>query len=263
MDSSQFFKIRFESFSKDIDLDQELIELVANDPNNQVIANPATQLIYLYLVDYVRYFSSCWFSNQSLDVLDWGCGKGHITYLLQKGQDRVVSADRRMDAVDSSFGQSTPIIDKMGITVVPLEDDYVLPFEDDSFDVVISMGVLEHVPKDMESVKEIARVLRPNGLFFCFFLPYKLSWTQAILKARGITYHDRLYDRTIVNTLTNDSGLEILDFWHRQLFPKHSARFKNYRTLEKVDQWLTFNTFLKYFATNIEFVCVNVGKVKQ
>jgi len=260
MASSQHSKIRFDSFCKDIELDKELIELIANEPSNLVIANPATQFIYLYLVDYIQQFSGSWFANRNLDVLDWGCGKGHITYLLQKGQDRVVSADRRLDATDSSFGQRTPIIDAKGIEVVPLEHDYILPFADDSFDVVISMGVLEHVPKDTESVKEIARILRPNGLFFCFFLPYKFSWTQAIERARGVTYHDRLYTKKIVDAVMYENGLEVLDFWHRQLFPKNSARSKNYRMLERLDQWLTSKTFLKFFATNIEFVCMNAGK---
>lgn len=41
-----------------------------------------------------------------------------------------------------------------------------LPFEDNSFDVVIFLAVLEHIPKDTEpqALAEIHRVLKPNGL---------------------------------------------------------------------------------------------------
>ncbi len=39
-----------------------------------------------------------------------------------------------------------------------------LPYADDTFDVVYSFQVIEHVPKDDEFLKEAKRVLRPNGV---------------------------------------------------------------------------------------------------
>ena len=38
-----------------------------------------------------------------------------------------------------------------------------LPFEDDSFDIVFSHGVLHHIPEIRAAQKEIARVLKPEG----------------------------------------------------------------------------------------------------
>src|SRR5437867_3445816 len=38
-----------------------------------------------------------------------------------------------------------------------------LPFEDDSFDVVYSNGVIHHTPNTADVVKEMFRVLRPGG----------------------------------------------------------------------------------------------------
>jgi ubiquinone/menaquinone biosynthesis C-methylase UbiE len=60
------------------------------------------------------------------------------------------------------------------------------------------VGVLEHVPNDQASLSEIVRVLKPDGLFFCFFLPTTLSWTQKVAHMRGNDYHDRLYDEKMV-----------------------------------------------------------------
>jgi SAM-dependent methyltransferase len=39
-----------------------------------------------------------------------------------------------------------------------------LPFEDGSFDAVLCSHVLEHIPEDVEAAREMARVLRTDGL---------------------------------------------------------------------------------------------------
>lgn len=38
-----------------------------------------------------------------------------------------------------------------------------LPFEDDSFDLILCLHVLEHVPDDSRAIAELYRVLRPGG----------------------------------------------------------------------------------------------------
>jgi ubiquinone/menaquinone biosynthesis C-methylase UbiE len=38
-----------------------------------------------------------------------------------------------------------------------------MPFENESFDVVICNHVLEHVPDDKKAMKEIQRILKPKG----------------------------------------------------------------------------------------------------
>jgi SAM-dependent methyltransferase len=42
--------------------------------------------------------------------------------------------------------------------------DWRLPFRDRSFDVVLALEVLEHVPEDVDMLQEMVRVLRPGGL---------------------------------------------------------------------------------------------------
>jgi SAM-dependent methyltransferase len=51
------------------------------------------------------------------------------------------------------------------------EDLENLTFDDESFDVVVTQDVLEHVLRPNRALAEIARVLRPNGLHI-FTVPY-------------------------------------------------------------------------------------------
>jgi SAM-dependent methyltransferase len=191
-------------------------------------------------------------NTEQITILDWGCGKGHISYLLRKHGFNVMSCDRAGKADDSAFGQATPIIQEANISVVPLTDDVALPFADASFDCVVSFGVLEHVPADLASLREIRRVLKADGLLYITFLPYFLSWTQAVARVMGNTYHDRLYRSDGVRRIAAEARFSVRALWHAQLFPKNTVPLRFDPVLERVDRFLCAHTPLKYFATNVE-----------
>ena len=249
-------KLRHRVFATRFPLDSRLVELAQRTTSHSFLANAASHNSYLFLLDYLKAFSEARLQKKpcGLRILDWGCGKGHCTYLLRNLGFKVVSCDIERGAGDSAFGQETPIIEAENIDVIPLKDRVKLPFESESFDIVLSMGVLEHVESDLESLREIYRILRPGGLFFCFFLPFVGSWTQYLMRCSGDDYHDRLYTKSKVNSLLKETGFDLQDIWHRQLFPKNSVRYPAYRAFESVDQALVRLTPLKYLATNIEFV---------
>lgn len=50
-----------------------------------------------------------------------------------------------------------------------------LPFGDASFDIVFSDGVLEHFESIEKPIKEMARILKPGGIFAAEVVPKKLS----------------------------------------------------------------------------------------
>lgn len=54
-----------------------------------------------------------------------------------------------------------------------------LPFADDSFDMVLSCGVLEYVPLE-DGLAELARVLKPGGKLV--FIPVKPSFVGSVLE---------------------------------------------------------------------------------
>lgn len=53
-----------------------------------------------------------------------------------------------------------------------------LPFEDDSFDCVVSFQVIEHIKDDRRLVEEVRRVLKPGGKFIVSTPNRKMSLTR-------------------------------------------------------------------------------------
>ncbi len=192
---------------------------------------------------------------EKVNILDWGCGRGHITYLLRKRGFSVTACDRDGGADENSaFRSERPILAEQNIDVVPLTDEVKLPFQSGSFDCVTSFGVLEHVARDLDSLKEIRRVLRPGGILYIAFLPYPLSWTQAAARLFGDRYHDRLYRRRRLRELAYAAEFRVQAVWFGQLFPKNPTPLVLDRVLEPIDRLACRYTPLKYFATNLEAV---------
>ena len=231
-------------------LDPYLVALSKRVPSHRFLGG-ATQGCYGRQVALLRaYVESMGQRPADVRVLDWGTGKGHISYLLRQEGFQVTGCDVDQPTEDSTFGQATPLLSEHPVPVVPLDHPWRLPFDDASFDVVVSFGVLEHVPDDAQSLREIRRVLKARGLFFFSFLPYWLSWTQRVAHLRGDRYHERLYRKRDVDRLAADAGFEVEAMWHGQLLPKNSLRHSDIR--ERVDRWLTWYTPLRYLATNLE-----------
>lgn len=248
------FPLPFGFLSVPAALDDYLLDVARREPSHRFLAG-ATQGCYLRLVNLLT--EGCRQQQPDLGqvrVLDWGTGKGHISYLLRKAGFTVVSCDLQSGGDDSSFGQRTPIIQEQHIDVVPLTHECDLPFEDANFDVVVSFGVLEHVGDDLRSLKEIRRVLKQGGIFFFCFLPYRFSWTQRLAHLRGNYYHPVLYSKSDVRRLAGAAGFHLDRVWNGQLFPKNALPHSNF--LERTDRFLTNWTPLKYLATNLEGVMV-------
>jgi ubiquinone/menaquinone biosynthesis C-methylase UbiE len=99
-------------------------------------------------------------------VLDLGCGNGRNAMFFAKQGFSVAGIDVSAQAIDWASEWSR----REGLEVdFRVGDVSSLPFADASFDVVVSHGVLDHVPMQIavKAAAEVARVLRPKGLFYC------------------------------------------------------------------------------------------------
>jgi len=116
-------------------------------------------------------------------VLDAGCGTGLLTLALL----RVLKRPAEITAVDLS-GRSLQTArravrkhahDPRHKISFVRANALSLPFPDDSFDLVVTSGVLEYLPL-REGLGELARVLAPGG--HLFFLPVRPSHATRLLE---------------------------------------------------------------------------------
>lgn len=249
---------RLASFGRHHELDPVITELSRGVPRHEFLANPSGQYPYHYLCDFVKRFSETHFGKplSELRVVDWGCGRGQVSYLLRKLGAEVVSCDVAPELREERHRAGDfPILEKTGLELTLLDHAWRLPFESESVDVFLSFGVLEHVPHEFESLTEIRRSLKPGGLFFCLNLPNRGSWVHVLNHLRGNFNHERFYTPNGTRRLLESAGLQVLDLWFRQLFPKNSIRYPNFRAFERLDQLLC-RTPLGWLATSLEFLAL-------
>ncbi len=100
---------------------------------------------------------------------------------------------------------------------------HLLPYDDNSFDAVIGSGVLEHVPNDSESLKELYRVLKPGGVFIMTMLPNWLSYTEWLNRMMKNPHHLRRYGLGEAKHMLMHHGFLPLISGFHQVFPSLSS----------------------------------------
>ena len=128
------------------------------------------------------------------DVLELGCGAAQAGRWL-------VSQGARVTAFDVSLGQllmARELDRRTGIVVPTVQADaQALPFRDEAFDVVASaFGAVPFVSDSAGTMREVARVLRPGGLFV-FSTTHPVRWVFPDDPGpAGLTATTPYFDRT-------------------------------------------------------------------
>ena len=122
-------------------------------------------------------------------ILEIGCGIGTVVYELSgKGHD-IIGIDISGEAIE--YGR-----EKYGDIILEVQAAETLPYEDESFEVVLSFDLFEHIAAIDKHISEVRRVLRLGG-YYLFQTPnrysniiYETLWTKSLHWRR---YHPSLH----------------------------------------------------------------------
>lgn len=130
-----------------------------------------------------------------LEILDAGCGSGrNMLELMQYG------SVRGLELADTSVARARG----RGVGEVAQGTLDEIPFPDDTFDLAVSLDVLEHLDDDRRALRELRRTVKPGGTLLVTVPAYPWLWSEHDV----VNHHRRRYTRKTLEAAAGDAG------WH-------------------------------------------------
>lgn len=158
------------------------------------------KIILTFLKKYLK-------KKHDLKIVDIGCGAGGMIDLLGY-YGTVTGVDKNKHIVHHNKKNGRKVycgnLDKLN-------------FSDNSFELVTLLEVLEHVNDDMKGLKEVYRILKPEGIFFISVPAFPILWSSHDYAS----HHKRRYTKKELEMKLLKSGFDILNisFFDSFLFP--------------------------------------------
>jgi len=200
-------------------------------------------------------------------ILDLGCGEG--VWLPQFAKftqpENVFGCDIDQESVDLAKKLLAPIPAK-NLVVSPTEH---LPYADGFFDIVFANEVMEHVTDDLETAREVYRIIKSGGQFVIFspnrgwpfethgmFIGKKYYWGNIFLLpwlpkfiSKKFAPHVRNYSNSDIEKILLSAGFSLT--YHRHVFPGFDGLVRKYGKFGKFVRSLILSlesTPLEYFG---------------
>jgi 2-polyprenyl-6-hydroxyphenyl methylase / 3-demethylubiquinone-9 3-methyltransferase len=124
--------------------------------------------------------------KQDSNILDLGCGGGLLLNKLgMNGFPNLFGIDPSSNSINIAKSKSIELGLKINYTS---GDIYNLPYDDESFELIILADVLDHLSDLKSAMKEIKRVLKKGGILF-FETIDRNFYSFLIIKLLGETFH--------------------------------------------------------------------------
>lgn len=197
-------------------------------------------------------------NNKNITLIDIGTGHGYVAIEMAKLGINVIATDLAKEALDNikRFKKEFNLENIRTITCSAEK----IPVKNESVDYIVANAVLEHIPKELEAIKEWKRILKKEGRMYVV-VPLRLKyiwpffWPIHILHDRHIG-HLRRYDLEI---LKKKFDLDIIKVFYTGHFKKvvvslitglmHINKYD--RVLEQIDKAAENNL---YGASNITVI---------
>jgi SAM-dependent methyltransferase len=142
-------------------------------------------------------------------VLDYGFG--HASYLCDF-HDRGVAISGAEIA-----GHLVEACRNNGLDVHKVDNFSRIPFKDGTFDIVYLMQVFEHLHDPHGSMKELARILKNEGMLYLALPNTASAWRKVFGKnwASGwfAPFHLFHYNRDTLAKMAGEHGFEVIESW--------------------------------------------------
>jgi ubiquinone/menaquinone biosynthesis C-methylase UbiE len=169
-----------------------------------VVNNPVRVMIQRRIIKWIKGVTRI---TPQARILEIGCGRGAGACLIQEefhpATLHAFDLDQRMIRL---AGRYLAAESKVKIFLY-VGDVLTLPYRDGVLDAVFGFGVLHHLPDWRAGLREVARVLKPGGIYFLEeFYP---QFYQNFLARRLFLHpeHDRFYSHDLRAALT-EAGFE-------------------------------------------------------
>ena len=178
-------------------------------------------------------------------LLDAGCGTGWFSkWACDRGAD--------VTSMDLGEGLLTQVAAKCASKRV-VGSILDIPFNDESFDIIVSSEVIEHTPNPDKAIAELYRVLKSGGIML-LSVPNKIwyfsLWIAQKLKLRRYDSYENWQDWSSLKNKLRSTGFEIDVMQGIHMFP-FVFRFLN----PVLDFFHKFNKPLGPFMLNIAVKC--------
>jgi len=237
--------------------------------NKRENAKKTDQNTYKYLTTNKKFYSinkssnnflKKWLANECKNkkILDYCCGRGGTSIFLAKNKANIVGIDISDESIETCKASAL----EEGLeknTSFFVMDAEKTSFEDNSFDIIVCVGVLHHL--NLQIVyPELSRILKPNGKIIC---NEPLAYNPMIQLYRKSTPHLRteweskhiLHKKDIYLAKKYFSKIE-KRFFH--LFTILAVPFRNSKCfnsllfiLEKIDYVVLRLPFIKWWSWQI------------
>lgn len=199
---------------------------IAQTPNNYLKYHSSRQAIASRVNSFLAYQD---YLPTAGRLLEWGCQHAPDASLIKAARPKLEIIGCDLPPKDYAEFWSNS-----GLDFVPLTDPVKLPFEDASFNCVIGAGVLEHVPMDYESLRELHRVMKPRGTLIITQLPNRYSYIEFLARnIRKADFHRKLYTKSDIRWLLERSGFSPLKIQRYRILPSNTAS----RAVSSLSKW--------------------------
>jgi len=146
-------------------------------------------------------------------VLDAGCGSGrHLRALAKLPNLKIIGIDRNGSDLNDALTGLKNMPDALSDNyLVSLADIKNLPFASASFDCVICSEVLEHIEEHENALKELVRILKPQGDLVVSVPRYfseKICWLISPAYSSEEGGHIRIYKKKKLQNMLANQGIK-------------------------------------------------------